>query len=73
MTVPSVTVKDSTVSDSASSVTAMSMSCVAPAADPAANVTVPDVSSSQPSVLSVTIRRSTPPSLPSTPPPTRSP
>ena len=41
-TVPSVTVNDSVVSDNASSVTAMSMSSVAPAADPAANVTVPD-------------------------------
>ena len=40
---PSVTVKDSAVSDSASSVAVMVMDCVAPAAELAAKVTVPDV------------------------------
>ena len=40
--VPSVTVNDSAVSDNKSSVTAMSMSCVAPAALLAANATVPE-------------------------------
>ena len=39
--VPRVTVNDSAVSDSASSVTVMVMVCIAPAALPAANVTVP--------------------------------
>ena len=41
--VPSVTVNDSAVSDSASSVAVMVMLCVAPAAEFAANVTVPEV------------------------------
>ena len=41
--VPSVTVKLSSVSESASSVAVMVMVCVAPAAEFAANVTVPDV------------------------------
>ena len=41
--VPRVTVKDSAVSDSMSSVAVMVMVCVAPAALPAAKVTVPEV------------------------------
>ena len=41
--VPSVTVKDSAPSDSMSSVAVMVMSCVAPAAELAAKVTVPEV------------------------------
>ena len=52
--VPSVTVKDSAVSDSASSVAVMVIVWVAPAAEFAAKVTVPEVSSrSAPSAASV--------------------
>ena len=52
--VPKVTVKDSAVSDSMSSVAVMVMVCVAPAALPAANVTVPEVADrSEPSAASV--------------------
>ena len=54
MIVPNVTVNVSAVSESWSSVAAMVMVCVAPAAELAANVTVPDVADrSDPSAASV--------------------